>query len=293
MKTKLRAFAKINLYLKVTGKRPDGYHDIKSIFQTISLFDEVSLQDSKEIQLTCNWKNLEKENLASKAANVLREYKYFPGVKINLHKSIPEASGLGGGSSDAAAVLNGLNLMWNLGLKNNELEKVALELGSDVPYFITGGTKLVEGRGEKLTSLTELGETTIILAKLPFKLSTKLVYDTYDKNNDKDGFKGLKNISGPVNGNWNKIASNMHNSLESVATEIYPIINTLKQKALQEGALGALMSGSGPSVFAICTDEEIAGKVEKSWLRESIKVLKLKTISRAYQMIDFGEEYAG
>lgn len=252
----LKALAKINLGLDVLGKRENGYHDVRMIMQSIYLYDEVKIEkkDTPEIEVVSNLNFLPtgEDNIAYKAARLLREeFKISDGVKITLKKHIPVAAGLAGGSSNAAAVLFGMNRMFRLGLSQKSLMERGVKLGADVPYCIMRGTVLAEGIGEELHKLPAMPKCTVLIAKPPVSVSTKTVYEALDSKEitehpDIDGI-----IEGLERQDLKKIAGFMGNVLEDVTIPMHPVIDEIKQVMKDCGALGAMMSGSGPTVFGL------------------------------------------
>ncbi len=244
--------AKINLFLQVLGRRTDNYHELVTVFQTISLHDEVELEPcSHGIQLICDASDLPagSENLAYRAAALLLP-RTAGGVVIRLKKTIPWQAGLGGGSSDAAAVLRGLNGLWELGMSSSELAELAAQLGSDVPFFVYGGTAVGTGRGELIQPLHLSISLHLLVVKPPFGLSTPAVFRSYRpllaEAPSVDEFLQALN-----SGDQTLIGKLLHNDLEAAAFELRPELAQLKEKLLQNGALGCLLSGSGSSLFAI------------------------------------------
>lgn len=269
------AYAKINLGLDVLGKRADGYHEVSMVMQSISLADTVTLEKHSGLVVQTGRSDLpgDSSNLAYKAAVLMAErFNKTPDVKITLDKHIFMAAGLAGGSSDAAAVLRGLNRLWQLGLNAAQLEELAAEIGSDVPFCICGGTALAEGRGEILTSLPEPQEAVIVLAKPQQAVSTAWVYKEFDS---------LKEAQHPDIGTLKAALlkgaavlplPGMGNALEGVTCARYPEINKIKKEMLAAGAQYALMSGSGPTVFAVSGSTQEAQKII-----EALQAWKLET----------------
>lgn len=259
----LKSLGKINLGLDVLGRRENGYHDVRMVMQTLYLYDNVTLIEKEEpgIEMESNLYFLPKDsgNIAWKAANLLMEEFHIPGgIKIILNKYIPVAAGMAGGSSNAAAVLYGMNKMYRLGLSQQELMDRGVKLGADVPYCIMRGTVLAEGIGEILTPLPPMPKCQILIAKPPVSVSTKAVYQAIDSgvienHPDIDGI-----IDGLKHRNLDKIAVSMGNVLEKVTIEMHPEIAKIKNCMLENGALGAMMSGSGPTVFGIFRDNRTA-----------------------------------
>ncbi len=268
----LKAMGKINLGLDVLGKRENGYHDIRMVMQTVYLYDKVMITKTRKpgIQLESNLFFLpaDESNLAYKAAKLLMdEFEIEEGVYITLNKRIPVSAGMAGGSADAAAVLFGINRMFALGLSEEELRRRGVSLGADVPYCIMRGTVLAEGIGEVLTPLPQCPRCHVLIAKPPVNVSTKTVYDKLDsceiaEHPDIDGIlKGLEKQD------IQKVAACMGNVLESVTTAEYPVIDEIKQVMKKYGALNAMMSGSGPTVFGIY-DERVRARAAADRIRE-------------------------
>ena len=268
----LKALAKINLGLDVLGKRDNGYHDVRMVMQTIYLYDNVTLTKAKEsgIQVETNLSYLpvDQNNIAYKAAKLLMdEFDIQEGVHIKLDKRIPVAAGMAGGSSNAAAVLVGMNRLFNLGLKQKDLMERGVSLGADVPYCVMRGTALAEGIGEELSPLDPMPKCYILVAKPGISVSTKLVYEALDakeivEHPDIDGV-----IAGLKKQDVRQVAAAMGNVLEGVTIEKYPVIETIKDAMKEAGALNAMMSGSGPTVFGIFEDRNVA-KAAQQKLRE-------------------------
>ena len=264
-----KASAKINLGLDVVRRRPDGYHEVKMIMQTISLHDELRFEETggKEIILVSNDNPLlpedAKENLIYKAAECIRrEYGIDRGVKITLQKNIPIAAGMAGGSTDAAAVLVGVNRMFDLGFTKKELMERGVKLGADVPYCIMRGTALSEGIGEILTELPPSPKCHLVIAKPQISVSTKAVYGKLRVNElapeehpDIDGM-----TEAIRNGDLDGVIGRLGNVLETVTIPDHPEIARIKSMMMENGACGSLMSGSGPTVFGIYKDRELAEK---------------------------------
>lgn len=273
---RLRAYAKVNLGLDVLRCRQDGYHDVRMIMQNINLFDKLTIKKKKgagiKVRTNLSYLPTDSNNLVYRAAALLiEEFNIESAVDIDLYKFIPVAAGMAGGSADAAAVLYGMNELFGLKLSLDELMKRGVKLGADIPYCLMGGTVLAEGIGEKLTRLKACPECYFVVAKPPFSVSTKLVYDNLviDENTVHPDIDGIKHAieSQDVNG----IASRMLNVLETVTAKEYPDIEGIKAKMREHGALNALMSGSGPTVFGIFDDKEKACECN-SILRQDVRV---------------------
>jgi 4-diphosphocytidyl-2-C-methyl-D-erythritol kinase len=259
----LKALAKINLGLDVVRRREDGYHEVRMVMQTINLYDRLELtrNHSGEITMETNLSFLptNENNLVCKAARLLRdEFEIADGIHIKLHKFIPVAAGMAGGSTDAAAVLYGMNRMFDLGLSKKKLMERGVKIGADVPYCIMRGTALAEGIGEKLTPLSPMVKCPILIAKPPINVSTKFVYEHLqldDATPHPDIDRLIEDIKAR---DLARIAADMGNVLETVTIPNYPVIAEIKAHMMQHGAVGSMMSGSGPTVFGLFDDEGTA-----------------------------------
>lgn len=260
---RLKARAKINLGLDVIGKRSDGYHEVRMVMQTIGIYDRLIIKKipDEEIRILSNLSFLpvNENNLIYKAARLLKEQFHFSGgVEIDLNKFIPVAAGMAGGSTDAASTLFGMNRLFHLGLTVNQMMELGVSLGADVPYCVMRGTALAEGIGEKLTRLPAMPHCWILVAKPPVNVSTKLVYEGLDLN----GIMEHPDIEGIIHAieaeDVAGVAARMGNVLEQVTIPLYPVIRTIKEDMIARGALNAMMSGSGPTVFGIFPDEQTA-----------------------------------
>lgn len=255
---KIKAYGKINIALEVVGKREDGYHLLRMIMQNIDLYDLIELSEKKsDITIDCNKPYVPKDerNLAYKAARLFMDtYKINRGIHINIIKNIPVAAGLAGGSTNAAAVLKALNKMFYVGASEQELMEIGVKLGADVPYCIKGGTCLCEGIGEKITELKPFKDKILVLVKPPFGVSTKDVYGAIDIN--KIFKKVLVNelIEAIEKDDLEFVAENMKNHLENVTLRRHPLIIKIKEDMMKMGSIGAMMSGSGPTVFGFFDD---------------------------------------
>lgn len=259
----LQARAKINISLDVLGKREDGYHDVSMIMQTVGLHDKVHLKRRKkqgiELNVNLSWLPTDEKNLCYQAAKSLIDaFHIEEGVVITLEKHIPVAAGLAGGSSDAAAVLVGMNKLYDLGLSKKELAEYGKKIGADVPYCILQGTALAEGIGEILTPLPPFPKCYVILAKPDIKVSTPWVYKQLDVNQIKEHPDTADVIDNIKKRNLAGVAEGLCNVLEEVTIKEYPVISDIKKQLLSDGALGAMMSGSGPTVFALFDSKELA-----------------------------------
>lgn len=281
-----RAAAKINLAIDVLRKRPDGYHDVSMIMQSVALYDTITVRALKgEIKVTSNTDNIptDKGNIVYKAAEFLKtKYNVKEGALINIEKTIPVAAGLAGGSADAALTLKLLNKVWNLRLSKNEILEAGKKLGSDVPFCIQGGTALAEGLGEKLTPLSGIPDCLILLAKPAMTISTKEVYEGLNLADIKER-PDIKNMINCIDEkNLEGIAANMCNVLETVTVKKCPKIEELKEKLVEYGALGSMMSGSGPTVFGIFKDNSSAYNAYDHIKDMVSEVFVVKTINQTW-----------
>ncbi|MEY8303457.1 4-(cytidine 5'-diphospho)-2-C-methyl-D-erythritol kinase [Anaerosalibacter bizertensis] len=278
----IEAYGKVNLALDVIRKRNDGYHDINTIMQQIDLKDIVTIKDrEKGIKIECNNPEVpvDSSNLVYTAWEKMKEKaKIDRGVHIIIEKNIPVASGLAGGSTDAAAVLKGLNKLWKLNFSTKELMDIGVSIGADVPYCIMGGTALAEGIGEKLKILKSFSNKLILLANPGISVSTAHVYnslrlDRIEKSPDMDML-----VQAVENDDIYTLAKNMGNILEQVTVEEFSQIKTIKEDMIRYGALGSLMSGSGPTVFGLFDDEKKLVKCKEYLEKKVAKVIITKTI---------------
>ena len=266
----LKSRAKINLSIDVLGKREDGYHLVEMIMQTIDLYDIVKITENEIDEININSNSLDiplnKNNIVYKAAKVLKDkFNIKSGLDIFIEKNIPVAAGMAGGSCNAAAVLVGLNKLWNLNLSEKELQEIGLTLGADVPFCISGNAALAQGIGEDLTYIKGLPrDTSILVCKPNLFVSTKDVYEGLDLNNIKDRPDNELLIKCLEKGNIKLLSENMVNVLETVTSKMHNEISDIEKIMLDNNALGSMMSGSGPTVFGLFEKEEDAlkGKVE-------------------------------
>ena len=287
---KLRALAKINLGLDVTGKREDGYHEVRMVMQTIQMYDQLEIKESKEpgIRLTTNLPFLpcNDGNLVYKAAKILMdEFDIRQGVDMNLTKFIPVAAGMAGGSSDAAAALVGINRMFQLGLTKRQLMERGVQIGADVPYCVMRGTALSEGIGEILTPLPPVPQCQVLIAKPGISVSTKFVYEHLDAASlrpaDHPDIDGM--IAAIKDRDIYGTASLLGNVLETVTIPEYPVIAEIKERLKSLGAVNALMSGSGPTVFGIFTSPKAAeGAYEEMRYGRSANLAKSVYLTNFY-----------
>lgn len=272
-----QSHAKINLYLDVLEQRPDGYHDIETVFQTVSLCDTLMVTAQEELTLDCDdpAAGPDEQNLAYRAARLLQnEAGCTRGALLDLHKEIPVASGLAGGSGDAAAALTALNALWELNVPRERLLDLGARLGSDVPYCMIGGTMGGRGRGNELLPLAPMPETWFVLLHPEIEVSTARVYT----------HPGLKRSGRPA-GDWSTafdvavtaisagdVVGALHNAMEPVVFDMHPELRQLKSRLEAAGCVGALMSGSGPTIYGVCSTKQDAEHVSRQFpdLRRSV-----------------------
>ena len=294
----LIAPAKINLYLEIVGDRLDGFHELVMILQSVELADRIDIKPSntEDIYIYCDHPQVptDKTNLAYRAAELMcnlfpQMYANYGGVSIRIEKNIPVAAGLAGGSGNAAAVLVGINLLWELGLTQLELQDLAARLGSDISFCVVGGTAIATGRGEKLDKIDLLKKAWVVLAKYEnLRVSTPWAYQSYRQQysdtyiSDAAGIESRTSQlhSGPLvtaikQQNEREVGKLMHNDLEKVVFPRYPQVEQLKRAFAERDVLGTMMSGSGPTVFALCESEASAIAVERE-VRTQINDPQLK-----------------
>lgn len=265
----LKALAKINLGLDVVRRREDGYHEVRMIMQTIQLYDRLDIKRTQEpgiqIQTNLSFLPVNENNLIYKAAKLLMdEFSITDGVSVKLDKRIPVAAGMAGGSTDAAAMLIGVNRLFSLGLTKRELMERGVQIGADVPYCIMRGTALAEGIGEALSPLPPMVKCPVLIAKPSISVSTKFVYQNL-KLDDTTIYPDIDRLIDDIKAkNLHDIAAHMGNVLETVTIPNYPVIDEIKKHMLSNGAVGAMMSGSGPTVFGLFDDEDTAKKAYKA-----------------------------
>jgi 4-diphosphocytidyl-2-C-methyl-D-erythritol kinase len=280
----LLAPAKINLYLEIIGHRPDGYHELVMIMQSVDLADEISLRanGTTEFVVHCNHPLVpgDRTNLAYKAAALMAQrfpdvFDRFGGAEITVRKNIPVGAGLAGGSTNAAAVLVGLDLMWGLGLTQVELQELGAKLGSDVPFCVAGGTAIATGRGEKLAPLPDLDSAFVVLAKhRNLSVSTPWAYQTYrqqfgdtylsdhaslEERRQRIHCGGL--VGAIAHRDYRAIGAQIHNDLEKVVLPAHPQVGQLRNEMARLSSLGGMMSGSGPTVFALAESRDEADEI--------------------------------
>ena len=271
----LKALAKINLGLDVVRRREDGYHEVRMVMQTIHLFDRLNIEKTKKagisIKTNLSFLPVNENNLIYKAGKLLvDEFNITEGVSVELDKRIPVAAGMAGGSTDAAAMLYGMNKIFDLGLSMQELKDRGVKIGADVPYCLMRGTALAEGIGEKLKSLPPMIKCPVLIAKPQISVSTKFVYENLrlDENTVHPDIDAL--IQDIKDKDLHEVCNHMGNVLETVTIPNYPIIDEIKKKMMNSGAIGAMMSGSGPTVFGLFEDEETAKKAYKEMKKSEL-----------------------
>lgn len=280
---KKKAYGKINIALDVVGKREDGYHLLKMIMQTVDLYDvvEVNKNERNEIRLSCNKPFIptDERNLAYKAARLFKEhFSISQGVDIYIQKNIPMSAGMAGGSTDAAAVLKLMNQVFEINAPIEELRELGVRIGADVPYCIEGGTALCEGIGEKITELKSFKDKILVLVKPPFGVSTKEVYGNLDISKIFKHVRVDELIEAMERNDLNYVCENMKNVLENVTLRKHKILREIKEDMVNYGAIGAMMSGSGPTVFAFFEDMLMAQRCYDGMKKKFKDVFITRTI---------------
>jgi len=281
---KIDSYSKINLTLNILAKRQDGYHDIETIMQSINLADRIFIKEEKEgIKIKCSHPlvPVDAQSLTYRSAEkILSRYRIKKGVKIKIDKKIPLASGMAGGSANSASILVGINNLFALNLSNKDLREIGEELGMDVPFCIQNGTALAYHKGEKVTPLPPINPPLwVIIINPGFEISTKWAYNNLylerikkERNNTKAMLKALKERE------LQGIAKNLFNSFEELIIKRHPEIRKIKDRLIEEGAMGALMSGSGPTVFGIAQNKEQALKIYEKLKSEYKSIWIVQTI---------------
>lgn len=269
-----RAYAKANLYLDVLERRPDGYHDIETVFQSVSLYDELRFEARPNggIRVESSDPSVPTgpDNLVYRAIDSLRsKYGVHSGARVRLEKHIPTAAGLAGGSADAAAALLAARRLWNIDLPDADLAEIGAQLGADVPFCLNGGTAAGTERGDTLTPLSPLPETWFVLIHPEIHVSTAEVYgDPKLSRNDSNRMNGMTaKFRGVVDGFPSSLRENLYNSMEPVVFATHPDLGSIKQRLLDAGCVAAAMSGSGPTIMGIARDAE-HGETVRERLRE-------------------------
>jgi 4-diphosphocytidyl-2-C-methyl-D-erythritol kinase len=307
----LIAPAKINLYLEIIGDRPDGFHELAMVLQSVGLCDhiEMRLLGTDDILVHCSHPGVptDERNLAHRAASLMKRqfpevFNRYGGIEITIQKQIPVGAGLAGGSSNAAAVMVGLDLIWKLGLTQTELQELGAKLGSDVPFCLVGGTALATGRGEVLSALPSLENLSLVLAKYRnLEVSTAWAYQTYRQTfghtyvSDSTTLSDRRQRvhSGPMvkaisHHDYAEIGQRLHNDLEKVVLPVHPRVAKLKEEFMATNPLGVLMSGSGPTVFALATSpdqaQQIYDQVKTRMSDPDLELWITQTISSGIQL---------
>ena len=255
-KIEIKAYAKINLSLDVTGVRDNGYHDVSMVMQSVGLFDEVTIERCSEDRIFCSTDNPalpnDERNLAYRAAALLKErFSLKAGVAINIRKKIPMEAGLAGGSTDCGAVITGMNRLFELGMTAGEMRELGVKLGADVPFCIEGGTMLSEGIGEILTPIKSMVDCGILIVKPSYGVNTKEAYGLIDEQGLFAKRYTPKMIRAVEEGNLKRIAGALGNAFEDVIFPRHEDLMRVKESLIKAGALGGVLSGSGPSIFGI------------------------------------------
>ncbi len=280
MKLQLDSYAKINLSLDVVRKRYDGYHEIRSVMQQIDLSDQLSFSENKNgVIITCDNDQVpvDKSNLVYKAWEELSKLaKTKIGIRVHIKKRIPVAAGLAGGSTNCATALKALNKLWDLALTEKELMDIGIKIGADVPYCLMGGTALAEGVGEKLTQLRSFKDKSMLIANPGIQISTSYAYSKLELGKNKKNMEEILNCID--NMDIHCISKKMYNVMEDSIIPEHPQIGKLKEEMVKSGALGALMSGSGASVFGLYDDIDYLKFAEKKLKKEVPFIFSAKTI---------------
>ena len=278
----LSAYAKVNLTLEVLSKRPDGYHEIASVLQAISLADTLNFEPTETLEFQCDVKELQTpDNLVLKAAKLLKEDSgYKKGARINLTKSIPLAAGLGSGSTDAAATLVGLNKLWVLNLSQGKLLELAAKLGSDVPFFLYGGTALAEGRGERIKPLPSTSKTWMVLLKPAIELVANKTAQLYSRLNPSHFTSGqhTERLVAHLKHGGNIESSFLYNVFEQVAFDFFPALSDYRYRLIKAGAKEVHLAGSGPTLFSLVTDRSRGEAVLKHLKPEGLEAYLVHTV---------------
>lgn len=276
----MESYGKVNLALDILYKRDDGYHEIRSIMQRINLKDRLIFKEiDKGIVIESSHPQMPRDsgNLVYKVWEALSKLLGIKrGIHVKIEKHIPMAAGLAGGSSNAAATLKALNLIWDLGLSDKDLIQVGKNIGADIPFCLMGGTALAQGIGEKLTRLKPFSGKYILLCKPEIKVSTAEAYGRINPNSDRLDIDGLAQCI--EKGDIHCVASKMANKMEEIIVRDHPIIQEIKDIMIENGALGSIMSGSGPTVFGLYNDKDKMNFSQKKLLRKLNKVYMCETI---------------
>ncbi len=282
-KIKLNSYAKLNLFLDVLNKREDGYHNIKSVMQRVSLYDKLDISETASgIELSCNVPKipLDEKNTCYTAALLIKEkFKIDTGVKIEINKTIPSEAGLAGGSSNAAAVILALNKLWDLGMTADEMKEIGLKVGADLAFCLKGGTCLCEGLGDIITELNPFIWDNILIIKPDFSISTPLAYKTLTED-DHNKYIDNKILSYISSNNYYKTCLSLANTLEIAAFKLHPEIQLIKKELINTGAISSLMTGSGSAVFACFMDKSSITKAYNILLKKYNRIFICKTVNK-------------
>jgi len=282
---RVRSYAKVNLALAVLGRRADGYHEIRTVFQSIDLYDELEIRPCARLEVHCAGLGdvPDRENTVRRAAIALSQAASpTSGAEILLTKRIPVGAGLGGGSSNAAAALLGLRRFWEIGISEMELQSLSASIGSDVPFFLCGGTALGIGRGEEIYPLEEIPPAHLVIVFPGLHISTAAAYQALQLQlTSGEALNRIQNFCGCI-GKDPRCVAGIFNDFETSILPAYPAVKEARDFLLEQGATAAMLSGSGSSVFGFFSDEESALAASRSPLvREGWRVLPAKTLSRA------------
>lgn len=279
---KLKSYAKINLSLDVTSKLDNGYHNLRTIMQTVEIYDDIVIKKIKKgIEVTTNrpYIPVNEKNLAYKAAKIMIDkYNIKEGVKIDIFKRIPVAAGMGGGSSNAATVIKGMNEIFDLNASDTQLQEIGATIGADVAFFIKGGTALCEGIGDILTYIPLFNNQILVVIKPPFGISTKQIFEKINVEKIKNHPKIDDMVDAIKNNNIYQVAPLMKNVLENIALHKYKTLVNIKEDFKDSGAIGTLMSGSGSTVFGIYDDMSLAQNMFLKYVNRYDEVFITRTI---------------
>lgn len=279
---RLRAYAKVNLTLEVLGKRPDGYHEIASVLQTVDLADDLTFEPAAELAVECDAPGLSSDdNLVLQAARLLKREMQVPqGARISLRKRVPIAAGLGGGSSDAAAALLGLSRLWELHLGPRELLPIAAQLGSDVPFFLFGGTALAGGRGEVVTPLPPCRDAWLVLATPPIQVARKTatLYGAL-RPAAFTGGEATERLVQALRAGAPPSSSHLFNVFEEVAELVFPGLTRYRATLLDAGAPSVHLTGSGPTLFCLASGPEEGAALQRRWAALGLEAYVVKTVA--------------
>lgn len=280
---KLNSYAKINLFLDVLNKREDGYHNIKSVMQRVDLYDKLQISENKfGIELICDHPKipLDERNTCHKAASLIKEkYNINTGITIKIKKTIPSGAGLAGGSSNAAAVITGLNELWKLGMTENEMQELGLMVGADVAFCLKGGTCLCEGLGDIITELKAFIWENILIIKPNFSISTPLAYKTLTEK-EHNRYRDNKILNYINDNDYYNTCMSVANTLELAAFKLQEHIPLIKEEIKNTGAISTLMTGSGSAVFGFYMDKSSIMKAYKSLSKKYNRIFICKTVNK-------------